>query len=41
MHERAFVLQPLVEIAPELPIIRGAARKRGQKCKDQGVERID
>ena len=33
MHERAFVLQPLLEIAPELPYGLDA-------CADQQVERI-
>jgi 2-amino-4-hydroxy-6-hydroxymethyldihydropteridine diphosphokinase len=33
MHERAFVLKPLLEIAPDLPFDIGA-------CKDQPVERI-
>jgi 2-amino-4-hydroxy-6-hydroxymethyldihydropteridine diphosphokinase len=33
MHERAFVLKPLLEIAPDLPFDLGA-------CKDQRVERI-
>ena len=36
MHERAFVLKPLLEIAPELPL-----RKQLVSCKDQKVERID
>jgi 2-amino-4-hydroxy-6-hydroxymethyldihydropteridine diphosphokinase len=33
MHERAFVLKPLLEIAPDLPFDIAA-------CKDQQVERI-
>jgi 2-amino-4-hydroxy-6-hydroxymethyldihydropteridine diphosphokinase len=36
MHERAFVLKPLLEIAPQLPF---AAHL--ESCKDQQVERID
>jgi len=36
MHERAFVLKPLLEIAPHLPF---HAQLDG--CKDQEVERID
>ncbi|HEU4441852.1 MAG TPA: 2-amino-4-hydroxy-6-hydroxymethyldihydropteridine diphosphokinase, partial [Burkholderiales bacterium] len=35
MHERAFVLKPLLEIAPELPFHSHLA-----SCKDQKVERI-
>ena len=34
MHERAFVLKPLLEIAPDLPYGLEA-------CKEQPVERID
>jgi len=33
MHERAFVLKPLLEIAPDLPYGLDA-------CRDQRVERI-
>jgi 2-amino-4-hydroxy-6-hydroxymethyldihydropteridine diphosphokinase len=36
MHERAFVLKPLLEIAPQLPF-----HARLDSCKDQKVERID
>jgi 2-amino-4-hydroxy-6-hydroxymethyldihydropteridine diphosphokinase len=36
MHERAFVLKPLLEIAPELPF-----QAHLDSCKDQKVERID
>ena len=36
MHERAFVLKPLLEIAPELPF-----QAQLDSCKDQKVERID
>jgi 2-amino-4-hydroxy-6-hydroxymethyldihydropteridine diphosphokinase len=36
MHERAFVLKPLLEIAPEL-----AFQAHLDSCKDQKVERID
>jgi 2-amino-4-hydroxy-6-hydroxymethyldihydropteridine diphosphokinase len=42
MHERAFVLLPLVEIAPEAAIPgRGPASALLEKCKDQGIGRID
>ena len=41
MHERAFVLLPLVEIAPDVAIPgRGSARAFLENCKDQGVERL-
>ncbi len=41
MHERAFVLAPLVEIAPDCIIPgRGLARDWLARCLDQGVQRI-
>ena len=41
MHERAFVLKPLVEIAPEASIPgRGRAAQLLERCQDQPVERI-
>jgi 2-amino-4-hydroxy-6-hydroxymethyldihydropteridine diphosphokinase len=41
MHERAFVLQPLLEIAPEIIVPgRGPARELLKGCADQDVERI-
>jgi len=42
MHERAFVLKPLVELAPgaEIPG-KGPAREYLVRCADQFVERID
>lgn len=41
MHERAFVLMPLVEIAPHAVIPgRGTAKDLLQRCADQDVERI-
>jgi len=41
MHERAFVLAPLAEIAPDARIPgRGAARDLLEGCRDQTVERI-
>jgi 2-amino-4-hydroxy-6-hydroxymethyldihydropteridine diphosphokinase len=41
MHERAFVLMPLLEIAPEATIPgRGAAKDLLSTCKKQRVERI-
>ncbi len=42
MHERAFVLVPLLEVAPEVKIPgRGAARDWLQKIGSAGVRRID
>jgi len=42
MHERAFVLQPLLEIAPDCVIPgRGAAAPWLASCLDQAVERIE
>ncbi|MGH8764255.1 MAG: 2-amino-4-hydroxy-6-hydroxymethyldihydropteridine diphosphokinase [Burkholderiales bacterium] len=42
MHERAFVLKPLVELAPEAAIPgKGKARNLLQDCAGQTVERID
>ena len=41
MHERAFVLEPLVEIAPDARIPgRGPAAEWRDRCPDQKVERI-
>ena len=41
MHERGFVLAPLVEIAPDCTIPgQGLARDWLARCLDQGVERI-
>ncbi|HEX6154712.1 MAG TPA: 2-amino-4-hydroxy-6-hydroxymethyldihydropteridine diphosphokinase [Burkholderiales bacterium] len=36
MHQRAFVLKPLLEIDPQLPFHRQL-----ESCKDQKVERLD
>ena len=42
MHERAFVLKPLTEIAPQIELSgRGAAKDCLDQVKDQNVERID
>jgi 2-amino-4-hydroxy-6-hydroxymethyldihydropteridine diphosphokinase len=42
MHERAFVLLPLLEIAENVAIPgRGAARAFLDKCENQGVEKLD
>lgn len=41
MHERAFVLLPLIEIAPDAAIPgRGLARSLLEKCSNQGVEKL-
>jgi 2-amino-4-hydroxy-6-hydroxymethyldihydropteridine diphosphokinase len=41
MHQRAFVLLPLVEIAPEVAIPgRGPAKALLDHCRNQGVERL-
>ena len=41
MHERAFVLEPLVEIAPQARIPgRGRAADYAARCREQKVERI-
>ncbi|MFZ5522690.1 MAG: 2-amino-4-hydroxy-6-hydroxymethyldihydropteridine diphosphokinase [Pseudomonadota bacterium] len=41
MHRRAFVLRPLLEIAPDasIPAV-GAARNALQECHDQSLERL-
>jgi len=41
MHERAFVLLPLVEIAPDAGVPgRGAAKTLLEKCTNQALERL-
>ena len=41
MHERAFVLEPLTEIAPAVAIPgRGPARELLAACRNQNIERI-
>jgi 2-amino-4-hydroxy-6-hydroxymethyldihydropteridine diphosphokinase len=42
MHERAFVLMPLLEVAPQIRIPgRGEVKELLEQCKHQGVERLD
>jgi 2-amino-4-hydroxy-6-hydroxymethyldihydropteridine diphosphokinase len=42
MHERAFVLRPLAEIAPEASIPgKGAIAELLRDCEDQRLERLD
>jgi 2-amino-4-hydroxy-6-hydroxymethyldihydropteridine diphosphokinase len=41
MHERAFVLAPLVEIAPECDIVgHGPVRELLLRCRDQRIRRL-
>jgi 2-amino-4-hydroxy-6-hydroxymethyldihydropteridine diphosphokinase len=41
MHERAFVLAPLAEIAPDAVVPgRGPVRALLARCKDQKIEKI-
>ena len=41
MHRRAFVLQPLLEIAPDCMIPGvGAAAEAARQCADQRLEKI-
>ncbi|NLY65275.1 MAG: 2-amino-4-hydroxy-6-hydroxymethyldihydropteridine diphosphokinase [Alcaligenaceae bacterium] len=37
MHERAFVLLPLQELAPELVLQQGSLQALLEQCKDQGI----
>ena len=42
MHERAFVLRPLTEIAPDVVVPgRGAARELLEQCRSQEIERMN
>jgi 2-amino-4-hydroxy-6-hydroxymethyldihydropteridine diphosphokinase len=42
MHERAFVLLPLTEIAPHAEVPgQGLAKTLLKKCANQGVEKLD
>lgn len=38
MHERAFVLLPLQELAPGLTLAQGTLNTLLEQCKDQGIE---
>jgi 2-amino-4-hydroxy-6-hydroxymethyldihydropteridine diphosphokinase len=41
MHQRAFVLLPLLEIAPDIAVPgRGPAKALLEQCSNQGVERL-
>ena len=40
MHERAFVLQPLADLAPELRLAQGSVQTLLARCADQTVERL-
>lgn len=37
MHERAFVLQPLMALAPDMQLAQGSVRELLARCGDQGV----
>ena len=40
MHERAFVLAPLLELAPTLELSQGKLQTLLSACKDQAIDRI-
>jgi len=37
MHERAFVLQPLLDLAPDMQLVQGSVRELLARCGDQGI----
>jgi 7,8-dihydro-6-hydroxymethylpterin-pyrophosphokinase len=42
MHERAFVLRPLLDLDPQAEVPgRGAARELLRACAGQGLARLD
>lgn len=41
MHERAFVLLPLADIAPELVLAQGSLQSLLEQCQDQTIEPLD
>ena len=41
MHERAFVLAPLQELAPELELPQGKLQTLLAACADQAIERVE
>ncbi|HEX7386961.1 MAG TPA: 2-amino-4-hydroxy-6-hydroxymethyldihydropteridine diphosphokinase [Castellaniella sp.] len=41
MHERAFVLQPLQELAGDLMLAQGSLTALLRHCGDQGIHRLD
>jgi 2-amino-4-hydroxy-6-hydroxymethyldihydropteridine diphosphokinase len=41
MHERAFVLRPLMDLAPNLKLPQGTLPELLARCADQRVVRLD
>ena len=41
MHLRAFVLQPLAELAPNLQLAQGSIQQLLQACADQAITPLD
>ncbi|MBV6273541.1 2-amino-4-hydroxy-6-hydroxymethyldihydropteridine diphosphokinase [Alcaligenaceae bacterium CGII-47] len=40
MHERAFVLRPLYDLAPDLSLEQGVLQMLLQQCSDQAIHRV-
>ena len=40
MLDRAFVLVPLAEVAPDLPLAGGTVRQLAERADQQGIERL-
>jgi 2-amino-4-hydroxy-6-hydroxymethyldihydropteridine diphosphokinase len=40
MHQRAFVLRPLQDLAPDLQLVQGSLNALLVKCQDQKLEQI-
>ncbi|MGB3423289.1 MAG: 2-amino-4-hydroxy-6-hydroxymethyldihydropteridine diphosphokinase [Castellaniella sp.] len=41
MHERAFVLRPLMDLAPDLVLAQGGLADLLEQCADQAIQRLD
>src|SRR5690606_5656903 len=41
MHERAFVLRPLMDLAPDLRLAQGTLANLLGRCADQAIRRLD